>query len=508
MKNHTTHKAIRNVLFSGVRLAVGMGATIFTSAIIARRLGPSNMGIYGYAMWLVGTLGIMANVGLPAAITKYVSEFIGSGDAARAAQVGKRLMLTQLAVAGGVSGLTACFVLLKSPYRSIILLAAVMILAQALQQSLTAALVGVQRFDQIAVIGVYVGLAQIASVGVAALLHSGVMGMLWATLVGLWVGVWLFYRAVERCLLRLPADSQIYSPSIEQPDLLRRITRFSFTISYVLLLDSIVWQRSEVLFLKWYSTLAQIAFYTLAYSIASKLGEIATIITSTLLPLFSESYGRDNFGEIGQIFVNALKYLQMVMVPLCLLAAAMAGPLVRLVYGSSYLPSVLVLQVLLICQAFTSIGSVGSSLLLGTERQGFIAKWGTLIAILNVVLDLILIPRYGAVGAAVANCTAQITGVFIGTFYVVHYIRVSIPWRATAAVYSAAVIALAPLAYLANRTPTGIAILIGAVALGAVLYFGLLVIVGELRKDDLNLLKTALMTKVQAPKPLETADVI
>src|SRR5271167_1640057 len=114
MSSHISHKALRNIFFSAIRLAIAAGGTIFTSAIIARTLGPGNMGVYGYAMWLVGTLGVLANIGLPAAITKYVSEFIGRGDTATAARLGKRLLLTQLAVAAGVSGLTACFVLLKT----------------------------------------------------------------------------------------------------------------------------------------------------------------------------------------------------------------------------------------------------------------------------------------------------------------------------------------------------------------------------------------------------------
>jgi O-antigen/teichoic acid export membrane protein len=504
MTSHTTHKAVRNIFFSGIRLVIGSGAGIFTSAIIARTLGPVNMGVYGYAMWLVGTLGILANIGLPAAITKYVSEFIGSGDTAMAVRVGKRLLLTQLAVAGGLSLLTACFVLLKTQYRGIIVLAAVMLLAQALQQSLTSALAGVQRFDQIALIGVYVGLAQIASVGIAVLLHSGVMGMLWATLAALWMGVWLYYRAVGRCLLRLPADSLRHSLP-EQPDIFRRITRFSFTISYVLLLDTIIWQRSEVLFLKRYSTLSEIAFYTLAYAAASKLGDIASTLSSTLLPLYSESYGRDRLQQVGQIFKNAMKYLQMVMVPLSLLAAAIARPLVHLLYGLKYMPSVLPLQILLICQAFTSIGMVSSPLVMGTEKQGFIAKYGTLIAVLNIALDIILIPKFGALGAAGANCAAQFAGVLGGTFYTVRYIGVRFPWRATVAIYSATVIALAPAAYLANLTHSGIVALVGCVAVGSVLYPGMLVLFGELGKRDLNILKTALLSKVYAPKPLETA---
>ncbi|MGB7752603.1 MAG: flippase [Candidatus Acidiferrales bacterium] len=504
MSRDIANKAVKNFFFSGGRLAISMAATLCTSAIIARKLGPANMGVYGYAMWLVGTLGILANIGLPGALTKYLSEYIGSGDTVTAVQVGKRLLLTQLAVAAGVSGVTACFMLLKSPYRSVIGLAAVMLFAQALQQSLSSALAGLQRFDRLALTSLYVALASVVAVGVAALLHAGVMGMLWATLVGLAVSIWLYYRDVDKFLLKLspqPSDSVRVAP-----DPFRRIRRFSLTVSYILLVDAIVWQRSEVLFLKGYSTIAQIAFYTLAYSIASKLGDIASTFSTTLMPLYSESYGRDGLRDIGLVFVNALKYLQMLMVPLCLLGVALARPLAQLIYGSQFLAVALPLQLLLVASAVTSIGVVISPLLYGIDKQSFIAKYGTAVAVLNVALDFVLIPRYGAVGAAVANSTAQIAGVLGGAFYVVRYIRIKFPWKSTIKIYLAAAGAVAPVAYLATRAHLGIAALTGCAVLGGVLYLALLTLVGELGRQDIGVLKTALLTKVYPAKPLRAAD--
>jgi O-antigen/teichoic acid export membrane protein len=506
MTHHTTNRAVRNVFFSGVRLAIGIISTVCTSAILARTLGPGNMGIYGYAMWLVGTLGILANIGLPSALTKFVSEYMGRGDGAMAAHLGKRLLLTQLLVALLVSAVTACFVLLKTPYRNVIVLAAIMVLLQALQQGLVAALAGVQKFDKIAMVTLYVSLAQVASIGVAALLHSGVLGMLWATLIGLAVGAWLSYRAVDRLLLKLETQPASLAP--EMSDLYSRIRKFSLTISYVLLLDTIVWQRSEVLFLKWYSTLAEIAFYTLAYSIVSKMNDVASVFAGTLLPLYSESYGRSGLGEVGFFFRNSLKYLQMGMVPLCALGFVVAKPLVLLLYGVKFLPLVVPLQVLVVSLAVTSIGGVNSPLLLGIGKQGFIAKFGTCVAVLNLTLDFSLIPHYGALGAAVANCAAQIVGAVGGTFYVISYVKAKFPWRSTATIYVAAAIAAAPVYYCFARPQLGIPIEAGSVVIGALLYIGLLVVAGELEKSDWGVLRGAFLAKIGSAKPAEANDIV
>jgi O-antigen/teichoic acid export membrane protein len=499
------HSAIRNILFSGARLLVSAGATVCVSAIMARTLGPQNMGIYSYAMWIVGTVGILANVGLPAALTKYVSEFMGSGDRATAVRVGKRLLRTQLIVGIGVALLTASCWFLKTPYRNIIVLAAVMILMQALQQGMLAALAGVQRFDRIAWISFYAAMAQVGAVGLAAILHASVMGMLWATLAGLAVGTWLSYRAVDTLLLKLPASGTLSAPQTK--DIFTRIRQFSITISYILLLDTIIWQRSEVLFLKWYSTLPQIAFYTLAFSIATKLSEVSATFSSTLLPLYSESYGRTGLKDIGTVYVKALKYLQMVMVFPCLLTAAICGPLVELLYGSNYSPVILPLQLLLISLAITSIGVVGSPLLVGTEKQSFIAKYGTFVAVVNVTLDFILIPRHGALGAAIANCTAQVIGVLGGTFYTIRYARTSFPWRTTATIYLASAVSVAPVLYVFSGATT-IGLRAASIVVASLGYLGLLVFAGELGKHDLSALREAVVTKVYSPKLVHAGDAI
>lgn len=491
-------KAVTNVFFNGFRLAIGLCASVCTSAILARSLGPADTGLYSYAMWIVASLGVVANGGLPAALTKYVSEYVGRGDALTAARICKRLLVVQLYVAGGAATLTACFMLIKSPYRSIIGLTAVMLIAQALQQSLGAALTGVLRFDRIAMVSLYVALASVASIGLAALLRAGVTGMLWATVGGLIVAIWLYYREVDKCVLK---DSPCPAgPLPGKSDIFRQIRTFSFTISYILLVDAIVWQRSEVLFLKWYSSLAQIGFYALAYSIASKLSDAANTFSTILLPLYSASYGHSGFREVGALFVRALKYLQMVMVPLCFLGAAIAGPMVQFLYGERFLPLVVPLQILIVAQALTSIGVVQSPLIIGTGKQSIIAKWGTVVAILNIVLDLVLIPRYGALGAAVANSTSQVVGVLIGAWYVVSLIETIFPVKTIVTIYLSAGIAVAPVAYLSTQKTLGMTVLIGSILFGAVVYVALLVFAGQLGVQDLGVLKEAFLRRISASK--------
>lgn len=486
MADDTARQALRNTFFGVVRLASTWGATVCTSAIVARSLGPGNMGLYSYAMWLVGLLGVAANLGLPLALTKYTAEYVGRGELATATHVVKRLLLAQLVLAAAVATLSllGCFAFLHSSNRGVIALAIVMVLPQATQAALVGALAGMQRYDQIALNSCYGASTQLALVLLAAASHAGVLGMLWATLGGLVVWTWLYHRAVAKCL-----SSQEPAPrSANTEEVFRRMVKFSLTVSYILVLDMIVWQRSEIFFLKWYSTLPQIAFYSLAYSFSGKLSEIGATFTNVLMPLCSERYGRSGLKDLATVYGTALRYVQIVMVPVCLLGVAVTHPIVRLIYGTSYLPLAQVLQVLLGSLAFTSMGGVTSALVYGSDRQAFIAKYGGPIAILNLILDLALIPRVGAVGAAMANCAAQATAVLVGLLYVRRFLNGRFPWAATARIYTSACVAVAPVAYLA-WIRAGIVGVVCSAAVAGPLYLVLLAVTGEIGKREFYLMR-------------------
>lgn len=493
MNQGLVDKAFRNVLFNGIRLVITVCATLCTSAIIARTLGPDKMGLYSYAMWLVSALGILANLGLPATLAKYISEYLGRGDAVMAARLGRQLLLTQLAAAVCLSVLTGCFMFLKTPHRFVIGFAAVLLFFQAIQGGLSAALAGVQRFDTIAFITLYVAIVQVALVVFAASLHSGVIGMLWATLGGLALGTWLHYRAVYRSLLRLAGSSS--QSSTDTPGISGRIRRFSLTLSYILFVDMIVYQKSEVLFLKWRSTLPEIAFYSLAYSIAGRISEVANTFGSTLLPLYSETFGRSGLRELSGVYLNALKFVQLIMAPLCAVGIVTARPVVQLIYGQEYQPLVPVSQILLATVALTSLGVASSPMIYGSEKQSFMAKFGSAVAVLNISLDFMLIPSHGAMGAAVANCVAQLAGLIGSLVYASRLVSARFPWRTTAIIYAAAFFAMAPAAYC-SWIRTGAVVLGSSVVMGALIYLALLVATGEIGKHDLDVLKGALTRRL------------
>jgi O-antigen/teichoic acid export membrane protein len=113
---------------------------------------------------------------------------------------------------------------------------------------------------------------------------------------------------------------------------------------------------------------------------------------------------------------NAVRYVSVLAIPLFLGTAAVAEPLIRSVYGNRYLAVVPVLVTLCIVSIPRAFQPHTENLLQATEQQGFMVKWLALAAVVNLLFDALLIPKFGALGAAGANGLAQTIGI-AGLFY-------------------------------------------------------------------------------------------
>ena len=92
--------------------------------------------------------------------------------------------------------------------------------------------------------------------------------------------------------------------------------------------------------------------------------------------------------------------------------ACIGGPFIRTVYGPQYLPAIPVFIVVAFLSIPKAVLTPAQTLLYSAEDMGFVLKWGVAASLANILLDVILIPRYGATGAALANGLTQSFAVF------------------------------------------------------------------------------------------------
>lgn len=101
-----------------------------------------------------------------------------------------------------------------------------------------------------------------------------------------------------------------------------------------------------------------------------------------------------------------------------IVTALFSSVIVKILYGNQYLPSVNVLRIIVWYTTFSYIGAVRNVWILAENNQKYLWKINLSGAVLNIILNAILIPKLGISGAAIASLLTQIfTNVIIGYIF-------------------------------------------------------------------------------------------
>jgi O-antigen/teichoic acid export membrane protein len=145
-----------------------------------------------------------------------------------------------------------------------------------------------------------------------------------------------------------------------------------------------------------------------AYAVASKYAEIlrlpGTALTWVTYPEFAGMPADRALARARRMVAPALLCFTIAVGPLLLLA----GPVIGLLYGSDFQDAVTPARILLLGMLLGGAAGVASGFLYGRGRPGRNSLALALGLVVTTVLDVLLIPRFGAVGAAYASTIAYL----------------------------------------------------------------------------------------------------
>jgi len=482
-------KLVRNSFFQFWTTIVLAGSGLILSVVLARGLGPGEYGSYTFLIWLIGLGSLAANFGLDSMSTKFVSEYKGAGDepGVRAVlQIAQRGRTLTVAIAA-LALIPISMVLIGDSQDPAVrfypLLISLGLVPYALHNAFRGALQGFQRFDYCAYVSLVALSAKTLVAVVLVRLGYGILHLL-----VLEVFTWILVAVLERLLLhRLvggPHPKVAPSLSGEQK---RTIARFAAVSMALLLMDFVLNQRSEIFFLKLYRSGEEVGYYNLAFLLpAQSMALIPGVLGRVLMPAISEQFGRRDTARVAAIYHNSARYLMMLAFPLAAGGIVMAKPLVIALFGESYTDAVLPAQILFVASCVTAISAANTSVIYGTNHPLYFLTRGLLAVPAAIALAMILIPRYGVVGAALAHNVSS-PFFLVTLWYTTTRLGLSWPYKDTIRIILACVVMAGGLmllrTYLQAIELTPVIIL-----LGAVLYLIQLPLLRILRKDDFALI--------------------
>jgi len=140
-------------------------------------------------------------------------------------------------------------------------------------------------------------------------------------------------------------------------------------------------------------------------------------VNSIAAPKFAELHASDPRDDLPRVVQGSTQLIFWASFPVTLIVLLLAGPAVA-IFGSEFHDAALVLRILLIGQFINCIsGSVGWLLQMTGYERPF--QHIMLVSVLvTVVLDVALIPTYGAVGAAIGNAVGSICANLWCVYYI------------------------------------------------------------------------------------------
>lgn len=155
-------------------------------------------------------------------------------------------------------------------------------------------------------------------------------------------------------------------------------------------------------------TRADVSAYEVAWQMTRVLIIATTAINTTLFPKVSRWAGDEEYGEIERVIPGAIIFGLIFPVPGLVGIAVLGEQILSIVYQPAYAKAAIPMAILAGYMAIESIQRVGNSVLTGMDRADIPFRSRLIGVTLAVVLNLVLIPQYGLLGAAVATMTAKL----------------------------------------------------------------------------------------------------
>lgn len=148
-------------------------------------------------------------------------------------------------------------------------------------------------------------------------------------------------------------------------------------------------------------------WYNAAYKIIDILYKVPTIIIVVLFPALSR-FNVSSSKITRLLYERAFHYLFLLAFPIGVGISLLAREIILFVYKEQFLPSVIALQVLIWASVFMFINYLMGYLLNSIGKQRLFTYSTGICCIINIILNLLLIPKYSYMGAGVATVITEV----------------------------------------------------------------------------------------------------
>ena len=390
------NKIASNAMWIIIGKVVQSVLALVINMLTARYLGPSNYGLISYAASVVAFVVPIMNLGFSNVLVQELTNH----PEEEGKIVGSSILLSIISAFACITGVTGyTFIADKGEpvTHAVVLLYSLILIFQAFEL--------IQYWFQAKLLSKYMSVISL----IAYVLVSTYKIVLLAT--GANVYWFALSYSIDYFLIAIGLFIAYKKLGGERISFSSQVGKRMFASSKYYIVSSLmvtIFAQTDKIMLKLMIDESSVGFYTAAVTCAGMTAFVFTAIIDSFRPVIFEH--KKNNDEAG--YEKNIERLYCIVIYLALAQSVvmtiLAKYIIRILYGTAYTDSILALQIIVWYTTFSYMGAIRNVWILGENKQKYLWILNLGGAVLNIVLNLALIPLWGIYGAAVASLITQI----------------------------------------------------------------------------------------------------
>lgn len=392
-----------SVIFAGTLIGLLFDITI--KRVFTSYLSPGDFGVYSLALTVISITGAIATLGLSDGVARYVAYLRGRNEDHK---------IHELITSAVIMGLTASVIaMLISPVLfehlagdgfdiqgKISAAIKIMIFAIPVTILLNVAVAVYRGFDRTNVNMYFYNLVRPLSLlgfaSVAVFFHLSFHGIVFMDLLSM-----IFtFGVMSVYFIKSPPVELKLKLKFSEPT--KQLIKYSLPLLITsTLLNIMSW--TATMMLGYFKSAEVVGVYSAVSPLVGFLGMLIGPMGFVYVPVVSKLWGENKTGLVGPIYQIMTKWCFLLTFPIFLLIFVYPESLLTNIYGANYASGAIVLRILALGSIANSYFGFNYHTIMASGDSNLLMKCSLASAGMNVLLNFMLIPQYGIIGAAIAS---------------------------------------------------------------------------------------------------------
>lgn len=422
-------KVYKNTGWKLIQSGVTGLSELITMFVVAHWLELETYGALSLGISVIGGFQLFATFGIGHSTTKFIAEYKSKNEQKVNYFVLSGMFLNiMLGVIFGV----LCFIssgylsaMFSSDLQNILRIGALLLFFENLRTIFESIFRGFQSFKPPAIASVIARPLQVAIVSLAIFFGFGVTGAI--------VGM-VCARIIASIFLFKKLDKHFFKnqKTLLHPDFresFKSTAKYSLPIG-IYILVYYLYSKVDVIFLGYFTNNKEVAYYSFANLFIFFPFLVLNAFGMAIGPLIAGEYAKRNKNRIQIIFEEATTISLFFTIFVTLAIFIISGPVIEHFFPK-YKPSITLIQILCLYLPLVSLSAIcDTGFLIPSGNASLLWKIISVGASLNIIADLLLIPKYGAYGAVLSTVIVRILVIPVMVYLTIQRLNLKFKIRA------------------------------------------------------------------------------